>query len=91
MSKVANYLKNQKKPFSIEDTGCVIVPIFDEIRKVNLDLMENEYVLDVYKNDKLVAMFNVWNDNSITLFIYRKQEDIDINDFDELEKALKSL
>lgn len=53
--------------------------------------MENEYVLDVYKNDKLVAMFNVWNDNSITLFIYRKQEDIDINDFDELEKALKSL
>lgn len=91
MTEVTNFLKEQKDNFSFEDTNCIIKPVTSQLRKDNMDLLPQELLFDVFKDDKGVGYITCWNDNSTTVYSFDSESDKQVDTLEELEKMLRVL
>lgn len=91
MTEVTNFLKEQKENFTFEDTDCIIKPVNSQLRKDNMDLLENELLFDIFKNDKGVGVITCWNDKTTTVYSFNSENDKQVDTLEELEKNLRAL
>lgn len=91
MTEVTNFLKEQKDNFTIEDTDCIIKPVESKLRKDNMDLLPNELLFDIFKDDKGVGLITCWNDKTTTIYSFNSESDTQVDTLEDLEKILRSL
>lgn len=89
MTEVTNFLKEQKDNFTIE--YCIIKPVESQLRKDNMDLLPNELLFDIFKDDKGVGHITCWNDNTATVYSFNSENDIQVDTLEHLEKILHAL
>lgn len=91
MTEVTNFLKEQKENFIFEDTDCIIKPVESQLRKDNMDLLSDELLFDIFKDDKGVGVITCWNDNTTTVYSFNTENDKQVDTLEELEKNLRAL
>lgn len=91
MTEVTNFLKAQKENFIFEDTDCIIKPVESQLRKDNMDLLSDELLFDIFKDDKGVGVITCWNDNTTTIYSFNTENDKQVDTLEELEKNLRAL
>lgn len=91
MTEVTNFLKAQKDNFIFEDTDCIIKPVESQLRKDNMDLLQEELLFDIFKDDKGVGLITCWNDNTTTVYSFDSESDIQVDSLEKLEKILRAL
>lgn len=91
MTEVTNFLKAQKENFIFEDTDCIIKPVESQLRKDNMDLLSDELLFDIFKDDKGVGVITCWNDNTTTVYSFNTENDKQVDTLEELEKNLRAL
>lgn len=91
MTEVTNFLKEQKDNFTFEDTNCIIKPVESQLRKDNMDLLPQELLFDIFKDDKGVGHITCWNDNTTTIYSFISESDTQVDTLEELEKILHAL
>ena len=91
MTEVTNFLKEQNNNFTLEDTDCVIKPVTSQLRKDNMDLLPNELLFDIFKDNKGVGHITCWNDDTATVYSFNSENDTQVDTLEDLEKILRAL
>lgn len=91
MTEVTNFLKEQKDNFTFEDTNCIIKPVASQLRKDNMDLLPNELLFDIFKDDKGVGHITCWNDKTTTVYSFISESDTQVDTLEDFEKILNAL